>query len=121
MLDIYNDKDLGICGGFSFYGDDVTLYVKPSTGEILYWDDLNGSKKIIDNLILKDAMTVINEELVFNNLLSNKYGKDAIGIIFCNHYVMVINSMVTAQKRSLDNFLPETDEMILIDLQLDIW
>lgn len=117
MLDVYNDKDLGICGAMCINGIKIALYVKKSTGEILYWDDLNSSKKIIDGLILKDAINVINDELVSNNLLANIYGEDAIGIIFCNNYAIVINSNVSCEKRNLDNISEHTNEFILIDIE----
>lgn len=115
-MNVYDDEDLEICGAMCIDGDKVTLYVTPKTGKILYYDDLRGSNKVIENLILKDAMTAINDELVFNKLLLNKYGADAIGIIFCNHYALVMNSCITAEKRDLDNLSLSTNKMMLIDL-----
>lgn len=119
ILDVDNNNDLGVCGAICINGDTITLYVRPSTGQILYYDKLSSSNKVISGLILKDAVTVVDDKLVSRNLLGNKYGEGAIGIIFCNNYAMVINSNCSAEKRNLDTISTHTTEFILIDINLD--
>lgn len=129
FVEMYKGEELGVCGAIQYAELDSPLYVRPSTGEILYRkfsldnsykiienlilkDSMTviDSNKIIQNLILKDAMTVIDSNLVYKNLLMRKYGINAVGIIFCNGYAMVINSDVSIEKRTLDKISEETGD-----------
>ncbi|MBN1065390.1 hypothetical protein FDB34_15905 [Clostridium botulinum] len=119
MFEMYKGEELGVCGAVEFYGMCIALYVRPSTGEVLYKDWLNNSSyKVIENLILKDAITVIDAQLVYENLVRNKYGLFTIGVIFCSEYAIVINSPHSIQKRTLNKISEDTGkyEFIFMDI-----
>ena len=86
------------CGVLNLMSNVIPIYCIPESGEVVFQNDLDGSCSYVAETSLPNPVAIPDEISLSNSLKDKVYG-EAIGVIYCEDYVVVIVDEDTAEKR----------------------
>lgn len=119
MLEVFKNEELGICGCMKLEGEDVVIYSNPTTGDFLYWDEASGRNMLIGGISDRTAKLTMQPSVIYDALLKGSYGEEAMGVIFCNKYILVLTSEESCEMRPYSAMKIPSDKKFEIVLSID--
>lgn len=109
----------GVCGVLLLEGVETEIYTDPTTGNLLYLDELAGRDMMIGGISEATARQNMSARAISDKLAKGAYGPGVIGVVYCKDRVIVLTSETTCEIRPFNKLKVPADTHYAIDLNID--